>query len=266
MGLMLLAGSAFAQGPEMNCHGPANVEEFRYSWRVRGGLRWIAGLVFPTSGVGDLKTTFGEGNSSIQSELLITPSGGKTGFYVYETHMADDGQKTLMTYHGYAWGSRSRKERTDFDYTKHQAKIRKETPDKVWYKFEPLTGVPPRDVLGAIWYLRQNAQKIHAPISTTIYSDGKEYPVIIRPADRRAFQFDGKTLTASGFEISPAPGAPPNSKWNGGVTVWLSDDARRIPFRIQIDESLASLQLDLQSVEACAFMQAQAAPAPDTAR
>jgi hypothetical protein len=38
--------------------------------------------------------------------------------------------------------------------------------------------------------------------------------------------------------------------------VWLSEDQRRIPFRIEIEESVASLQLDLQSVESCAFLKA----------
>ena len=41
------------------------------------------------------------------------------------------------------------------------------------------------------------------------------------------------------------------------MSVWVSDDQRRIPFRIEIQQSMASLQLDLQSVEACAFMQAE---------
>jgi hypothetical protein len=40
--------------------------------------------------------------------------------------------------------------------------------------------------------------------------------------------------------------------------VWVSEDQRRIPFRIDIDQSMGSLQLDLKSVEACAFMQAAA--------
>ena len=38
------------------------------------------------------------------------------------------------------------------------------------------------DVLTAIYYLRQHADEIKGPITTTIYSDGQEYPVIFRPA------------------------------------------------------------------------------------
>src|SRR5436309_9073585 len=47
-----------ASAVELNCKGPNNVEQFKYSWRLRGGLSWVAGLIFPTAGVGEMKTTF----------------------------------------------------------------------------------------------------------------------------------------------------------------------------------------------------------------
>ena len=43
---------------ELNCSGPANVEEFHYAWHLRGGLGWVAGLVFPAPAYGDLKTIY----------------------------------------------------------------------------------------------------------------------------------------------------------------------------------------------------------------
>jgi hypothetical protein len=250
---LLLASSAV--GADLNCHGPSNVEEFHYSWRMRGGLSWIAGLVFPTSGVGEMKTVFPTAQEhSINSELLITPRGGvSNGFYVYETQMDAAGQKTLMTYHGYAWKNKSRKERTVFDYVKRLARMHKETPEKQWDKVQPLPQETFRDILTAIYYLRQNATTIQGPITTTIYSDGSAYPVIFRPIERRTFSMQGQQVNAVGFEIIDAPGG---KKWPGGVKVWLSEDSRRIPFRIEILQSMASLQLDLQSVESCAFMEA----------
>jgi hypothetical protein len=63
----------------------------------------------------------------------------------------------------------------------------------------------------------------------------------------------GARVDAFGFEIADAPGG---RKWPGGVRVWVSNDWRRIPFRIEIQQSMQSLQLELQSVESCAFMQA----------
>ncbi|MEO8035532.1 MAG: DUF3108 domain-containing protein [Acidobacteriota bacterium] len=252
---VMVFGAVDASAADLNCHGPSNVEEFRYSWRLRGGLSVIAGLMFPTSGIGNLKTTFprpGE-QPTISSELLITPTDGRSGFYVYESQMDPAGQQTLMTYHGYAWGKKSRKERTVFDYVKRLARMRKETPDKVEDRVKPLPPEQLRDVLTAIYYLRQNADKIHGPIQTVIYSDGNEYAVIFQPAESRVFEIDDVKVNTLAFEIVDAPGG---RKWPGGMKVYLSNDARRIPFRIEIKQSMASLQLDLQSVESCAFMHA----------
>jgi hypothetical protein len=258
--LCLLAAAlpAVASAADLNCHGAANVEEFHYSWRMRGGLSWIAGLVFPTSGVGELKTVFPQTpqQSTINSELLIQANDRRDGFYLYESEMDPTGQRTLMTYHGYAWKNKSRKERTIFDYIKRIAHVHKETPEKQWDKTENLPADALRDVLTAIYFLRQNATTIQLPVTTRIYSDGKSYPVVIRSAERRSFSIEGKQVNAIGFEIVDAPGG--SRKWPGGVKVWVSDDQRRIPFRIDIDQSMGSLQLDLQSVEACAFMQASA--------
>lgn len=249
--ISLLVATGSASAAVLNCGTTANSEEFRYSWRLKGGVRFIAGLMFPTTGVGNLKTTYGD---SIHSELLITaPNGKQGGFYSYESDIDDATGKTLVTEHGYAWGKKSRQERTVFDYVKGLARIHKQTPeeDENRVKLLPKSQEEFRDILTAIYFLRQHASTITRPTVTSIYSDGKEYPVIFQPTERRSFVIDGKRVNALGFEIVDAPGG---KKWPGGVKVWLSEDARRIPFRIEIQQSIASMQLDLQSVEACSFM------------
>jgi hypothetical protein len=233
----LVSASAFAASP---------TEEFRYSWRLRGGVRLLAGLMFPTNGVGNLKTTFGD---TIHSELLITaPTGKQGGFYAYESDMDDNGGKTLMTYHGYAWGKKSRHERTVFDHVKGLARIRKQTPEEVENRVKklPASKEEVRDILTAIVFLRQNAGTLVRPLQTNIYSDGKEYPVIFRPGENRKFVVEGQSVDARAFHIVDAPGG---KKWSGGVTVWLTSDVRRVPVRIEIQQSIASLQLDLQKIE-----------------
>ena len=256
LALTLLSPVAFAA--ELNCGGASNVEEFRYTWRLRSGLRWIAAVIIPTSGIGNLRTVYpknGDG-SAITSELLITPprGGQQSGFFAYESDMDRAGRKTLMTYNGYQWGEKSRKERTVFDYVKRLARIHKETPESVENKVKPIEDEDARDTLTAIYYLRQNASKITGPVTTSIY-EGRVYDVIFRPIKGQTQQFviDGKAVRAVGFEIVDAPGG---RKWKGHVKVWLSEDERRIPFRIEMAQSMASLQLDLQSIESCAFMQA----------
>jgi len=258
-GLVLL-GTMTASAANTNCSGATtNVEQFRYSWRLRGGLSWIAGIMFPTTGVAAMKNVYPKtSETNINSELLITAHDQKSGYFVYESEMDPAGQKTLMTYHGYSWGKKSRKERTLFDYVKRLAHIHRETPEKVEDKVKPLSPETLRDnslrdILTAIYYLRQNADKIRGPLQTSIYSDGKDYPVIFRPAEAQSCVIDGRKIGTLGFEILDAPGG---RKWNGGVKVWLTQDERRIPCRIEIRQSFASLQLDLSSIEACAFMQA----------
>jgi hypothetical protein len=259
--VILALGLAFpvaASGAQLNCGGgPANVEEFHYAWHIRGGLGWIAGLLFPRSGYGDLKVVYPEGDKqTISSELMVTGGqGDRSGFYNYQSEIDGTG-KTLSTYHGYAWGKKTRKERTIFDYVKRLARIHKETPtvteDNV--RLLPKDEGQFRDILTAIHYLRTNADQINAPITTMIYMDGKEYPVIFKPAGRQVFTIQNQRVNAIGFDIVDSPGG---KKWPGGVQVWLSDDARRIPFRITLAESFASIQLDLQTIDACAFLNAR---------
>lgn len=249
---LLLIVPTLAQAAELRSAAPSNVESFQYSWHLRGGLSWIAGLMFPRSGTGNLKTTFNKpGAPGISSELVIT-SPSESGFYAYQSEMDPSGDRTLMTYHGYAWGKKSRKDRTVFDYLKRIAHLHKETPTKVEDKDKPMPAGDLRDVLTAIFYLRQHSDEITGPLRTTIFSDGKEYPVIFRPAGKQSFTIGNQRVSATGFAVEAVPGS--EQKWRGGVTVWVSDDARRIPCRIEISESVASLQLDLQSVESYALL------------
>lgn len=225
----------------------SHVEEFRYSWRIKGAVRFLAGVLFPTTGTGTLKTAFPRtAAGSIDSSLLITsPKGESGGFFAYESKMDSSGQRTLMTYNGYAWGEKARRERTVFDYVKRLARIHKETPGKSEDKVKAIPPAEMRDILTAIYFLRQNARDINAPMQTSIYTDGKEYPVIFRPGERRSFVVENRRVNGLGFEIIDAPGG---KKWPGGVKVWLSEDERRIPLRIEIQQSIASVQLDLESI------------------
>lgn len=257
----VIVGSALGSplmAADLQCEGPGSREDLRYSWRLRGGVRFVAGLVFPTSGVGNLSTSFPENPSQpVHSELLITaPTGKSGGFYAYESDLDGSGAKTLTTYHGYAWGKKSRHERTVFDYAKGLARIKKETPEESENRVKklPQKGEDYRDILTSIFFLRQRADSIRGPLTTSIYSDGKEYPVIFRPGETKSFVIEGKATPARAFEIVDAPGG---KKWPGGVKVWLTSDSRRLPVRIEIRQSIASLQLDLQGTAGCTAKIAQ---------
>lgn len=221
---------------------------------MRGAVRFLAGVLFPTSGHGNLRTTFG---STVRSELLLTaPSGRQGGFYEYQSEIDLKHSRTLMTSHGYAWGNKSRSERIVFDYVKRLVRIHKRTPEETEHRVKklPERGEELRDILTAIYFLRQNADGIGAPLQTTIYSDGKEYAVVFRPGEERSFAIGGRPSVARAFHITDAPGG---REWPGGVTVWLTTDERRLPVRIEVEKSVAAVQLDLVSMTDCRALQAQ---------
>jgi len=219
-------------------------EEFHYSWRLRGGLAWVAGLKFPTSGIGELKNLPRTHGESFESQLLITAPDNRNGYYVYRSEIDPVGSKTLVSFYGYGWGRKHRNERTLFDYVKRLARIRKVTPDKVENRVKPITSQNMRDILTGIHYLRANADKIQAPVRSEIYSEGKTYPVLFRTLGAGTYELQGKKIATRGFLITASPG---EKKWPGGIKVWLSTDERSLPVRIEIQRNLASVQLDLKS-------------------
>ena len=226
---------------------PPGSEEFRYSWRLRGALSWIAAIRFPTRGSGELKNEYSE-SGSIDTQLKITGEGDP-GFYLYHSILDDRSGRTMMTYHGYSFGKKSHNEQANFDYVKRLVRIREEKTGQVREKVKPIPAGQLRDVLTGIHYLRQNAMTIAAPLRTDIYSDGKLYPVVFKPQGRETILVGKKSVASRTYVIAAAP--EEGKKWPGAVKVWLSEDAGRVPLRIEMQHSFATLRLDLESAEAC---------------
>lgn len=225
-------------------------EEYHYAWRLRGGLAWLASFKFPTSGRGYLSTSPEAGApETLSSELKITAQNPNEGYYVYQSQIAKSDLTTLMTYHGYAYGKSHRNERTLFDYVKRLARIRKETPEEVENRVKPIPAKGLRDVLTGIHYLRQKSGEITEPLPAEIYSDGKLYQVVFRPIGTQLLQFQGEKIRARGYQITAAASA--QKRWPGGVQVWISEDERKMPVRIEIQRHLAYLQLDLDRIGSC---------------
>jgi hypothetical protein len=237
--IVLLAGSLSATA----AMGPAaRPEEFRYAWKLRGGLAWIAGLKFPVSGFGFLRTSpTGDG---LNTELVIRGRKSDDGMYVYRSEIDGGDLKTLVTYHGYEWDGRKRNEQTRFDYEDGLARIRKEREEGIETKVRPLPDREMRDVLTGIHFLRANAGSFTGSMRTEIYSDGGVYPVVFKALGRQQFPLGESVIPADVYEIKAAPGKTAK-KWPGGLKVWLSADAQRVPFRIEIRQSIASVQMDL---------------------
>ena len=246
--IVSIAWSASAEPPAPA--GPPSAtgidEELKYEWRLRGPLSWVAAVAFPTSGTGNLRTSTST-RDTVETELVIRARKG-SDFYRYESEIEQDSIRTLMSYHGYAWGDKEKEERTFFDYVKKIARIFKKSyksPDET--RERPIPEGPLRDVLTGIYYLRINSDSITKPINNDIYSDGTMYPVQFKPLGTKSMTFEGKKVAVRGFEITARPGD--QSRWPGGVEVWFTTDSRKIPVQISINQTLAALQLDLASIE-----------------
>lgn len=235
-----LTAPALADGPA------SRPEEFTYSWKIRGAIGWLAGLKFPNHGIGALRNV-PAGGDRFESELVIRGRQEGDGRYVYRSEIDRDSLATLMTSYGYEWDGRKREEQTRFDYDKGLARTRKEREDKpdVETKVKKIPAGEMRDVLTGIHFLRRNASSIEGSLTSKIYSDGTLYPVVFRSLGERTLDWGGKPTRTRGFEITSAPNE--GKKWPGGVKVWLTDDEQAIPLRIEIQRSVAAVQLDLQA-------------------
>lgn len=221
-------------------------EEYRYNWKLRGGLAWIAGLRFPTSGIGALRYR-SPSPSVVESELTITSPEDRSAYYKYQSHIDEASDRTLMSYTEYAFGKKHRSERTWFDYARRVARVHKTS-----YKRPPEDKTKSiqsdrlfRDVLTMIHHIRQNGTKVRGTVRAELFSDGKFYSVVFRPIGVKTFSIGGRPVSARGYEITAAPDQ--EKRWSGGVNLWVSNDAARVPIKIEIERNLASLQLELQS-------------------
>lgn len=234
---------------QTDCAPTRTNEELTYSWRLRGPISWIAGLAFPTRGKGVLRTSELQDNL-LDTELRIAGPSRDDGYYLYQSQMEQASARTLMTYDGYGWRHKSRSERTLFDYVKRLMRIRRENSERVETRVRKIPGESGvRDILTGIYFLRQNADQIEAPLLSEIYSRGKLYPVVFKPQGRETLTWDGNPVETRKFEITAAPGT--EKKWPGGVKVWISDDENRTPIRLEIKRDYAALQLDLTSATNC---------------
>jgi len=213
------------------------VERLSYGWRLKGGLSWVARLAFPSSGRGTLETH--EANT-VHSQLTIQ---GKepSSFYLYESSMLPEGTRTLSSRNAYSFRDDRRDERISFDPTNRVAQVQKFTNDGNESKVKKLESAAPQDVLTSIYYLRQHADEIRTPRKAEIFSGTSGYDVIYVPKPTTTMRVGGSDVRVRPFTIKPIDD---NTKI-GEVRVWLTDDARHVPVRIDIDQKYATLKLEL---------------------
>jgi len=215
------------------------IERLSYAWRLKGGLTWLAKLAFPSSGRGTLETH--EANT-VHSQLTIQGKESSS-FYLYESLMVPEGTRTLSSRNAYSFGDDHRDERISFDPVEHVAHVQKHTNDGNETKLKKLESAAPQDVLTSIYYLRQHADEIRTPKKAEIFSGTSGYDVIYVPKPTMTMRVSGSDVRVRPFTIKPIDG---DKAKIGEVRVWLTDDARHVPVRIDIDQKYATLKLELE--------------------
>lgn len=232
--LSLLLGGIVLAAP-MQAAGIGN-ERLSYTWKLKGGLSWLASLAFPSSGRGTLETNEG---GTVSSRLMI--SADPKSYYLYESSMLPTGEKTLTSRSAYSFKSSQRDERVSFDLDKGLTRTQKTTNEGQETKVRKLESETPQDVLTAIYYLRQHANEITQPVKAEVFSGAKGYDMVYQPLPMttvNGIRCRPFTLKAIGDDAKKFPGE---------VRVWLSDDERRVPVRIDIEQKYgATLKLDLE--------------------
>lgn len=209
-------------------------ERLSYKWHLKGGLTWLAKLAFPSSGRGTLETH--EANT-VHSQLTIQGEE-PSSFYLYESVMAPMGTQTLSSRNAYALRDDHRDERVSFDPAKHTAQVQRFTNDGNSSKVKTLESAAQQDVLTSIYYLRQHADEIRTPKKAEIFSGASGYDVIYVPKP---------ATTMNNVRVRPFTIKPVDTDGKiGEVRVWLTDDAQRVPVRIDIDQKYATLKLELE--------------------
>jgi Protein of unknown function (DUF3108) len=217
----------------------SGVEKLSYSWKMKGGLTFLAKLAFPSSGHGTMETHEG---GTVHSQLtLVTPD--QQGFYLFESSMIPSGTQTLSSRNAYALGSSRRDERVSYDTANDVAHVQRITSKGSEQKTKALASDAPQDVLTSIYYLRTHADQIRTPKRADVFSGAKSYGVLYVPQPETTIGV-GKADTPTRlrpFTIKPI------GDDRGEVRVWLTEDAQHVPVKMEIDQKLgATLKLYLE--------------------
>jgi hypothetical protein len=106
----------------------------------------------------------------------------------------------------------------DFDQIAHRAVYKDKT-----------VPIPPRtqDVLSALYYVRTLPLEVGQSISVANHTDGKNYPLVIKVLGREHVKVDAGEFDC--VIVEPILRGPGVFTQQGRLTVWLTDDGRRMP-------------------------------------
>jgi uncharacterized protein DUF3108 len=136
----------------------------------------------------------------------------------YESCMDTEELYTLRYEKHVREGKFKRDETVDFDQVAHRAQYK----DKA-------VPIPPRtqDVLSALYYVRTLPLEVGHSISIANHTDRKNYPLLVKVHGRERVKVDAGEFDC--LVVEPILRGPGVFTQKGRLTVWLTDDERRMP-------------------------------------
>jgi hypothetical protein len=201
------------------CPAAGAVEELEYGWKLKGFGGALLGLFFPDSGDAMLRTETGNGAASTTVLELTSPKRDGE-YYRYGSEIGTAG-----------------------------------LPVRVWsaYQFRGKSKMRERDVgeeevldfASAIHALRRDRPTAERRIR--LWSDGREYPLTIVPAEEEHLDCGGQSWTARRYVIEGRR-VEGEKFWKGRFQLWIADDEAATPVRIVGEKGLLTVRLDLAGV------------------
>jgi uncharacterized protein DUF3108 len=196
--------------------GPRD-EEFRYRWELGNLMGSVAGIFLPRRGEGAL--TFKSEDGNLRSELVITSPGHAGEYWRYGAVIDPRRLKPIRAWSSYLWRGKAKS------------------------KSEELGPQGVMDVVSGIYSIRQDPPE--RPRRMEIWSDGRIYPVIVRPLGIENRKLPQGTVRARHFSIRGVD-QPGVKRWKGKLDIWLTPDEWATPVEILISRNLADVRLQLQ--------------------
>lgn len=196
---------------------PAGAEEvLQYEWQLKGILGRLAGLVLPSHGHGELRSH--EDGRHLVTELEITsPQSAQGEFFLYGARMTHGGN-TQKAWSAYRWRDEEKSKQANLSQRRAV------------------------DIASGIWQIRR--QLPDEPLRMRIWSDGKEYPVVVERVGLEMIEVPAGTFPAYHFTVRGL-NLEGERFWKGGMDLWLAPDDEATPLAIEVSRGFADLRLEL---------------------
>jgi hypothetical protein len=156
----------------------------------------------------------------------------------YESYMDTTALHSLRYEKHVREGKFKRDDAVDFDQAGHRAVYKNK-----------VVPIPPRtqDVLSALYYVRTLPLEVGQAISIANHTDGKNYPLVVKVLGREHVKVDAGEFDC--IIVEPILRGPGVFNQQGRLTVWLTDDRRRLPVLMKSKVAIGHVAAILKSYE-----------------